>query len=171
MYDMLKPSYDEIHNACREFALRIENSRPNIKAVVGIARGGLLPAVIISHMLNKPLIVVEYSSKEGKGDDKNHANVLPTMTPEQGPVLVVDDICDSGHTLNEIVYHFTKQNVETFTAVLYYKSHEKQVMNPDLTWRTIPHDAGWVFFPYERIEFLGPDPDAATRHLQNMVRT
>lgn len=170
MYDTLKPSYEEIHNACHDFTIAIEHVIPNIKAVVGISRGGLHPAMILSHMLSKPLVVVEYSSKEGKGDDKNHTNDLPTITPEQGPVLVVDDICDSGHTLNEIVYHFTKQNVKTYTAVLYYKTHNQQVMAPDMKWRTIPANSGWVVFPWERNEVLYPDYEYPTRTLQSMVR-
>jgi len=150
----LTPSYNDIHNACVGIAGAMKATIGDVKNVIGVARGGLLPAVILSHTLNKPLIVVEYSSKAGKGDDKEQSNNLPILTPEQGPVLIVDDICDSGHTLNEIVYHFNKLGVSVVTAVLFYKTHENQVMIPDLYWRQIPSDAGWVTFPFEVTEPL-----------------
>lgn len=154
MYDNLKPSYEEIHNACVDVAAAIDATLLGIKQVVGIARGGLLPAVILSHLLNLPLLLVEYSSKNGKGDNKNHKNVLPLVEPQDGNVLVVDDICDSGGTLREVAAHFTKCGVTVYTAALYYKVQLTPQIVPDYVWKTIPLDAGWVHFPYERNEYL-----------------
>lgn len=170
MYDNLKPSYEEIHNACKDIAQRIDKSFLNITHIAGIVRGGLYPALILSHMLDAPLVTLDYSSKDGKGDNRNHRNELPKWTPEDGSVLIVDDICDSGKTLNEIVYHFTRQNVAVYTAVLYYKTHDQQTMIPDYVWKTIPYDSGWVVFPYERNEYLEPDFQGPSRHLQSLVR-
>ena len=170
MYDNLRPSYEEIHNACRDIASRVESSYLNIKQVGGIARGGLLPATILSHMLKLPLLLIDYSSKEGKGDDKNHQNVLPELTSADGNLLLVDDICDSGRTMNEIVGHFVRRHVAVYTAVLFYKTHDKQTVIPDFVWRTIPHDSGWVIFPYERNEYLYPDVEGPTRFLKSLVR-
>jgi hypoxanthine phosphoribosyltransferase len=170
MYDNLKPSYEEIHNACKEIALKVQGSNLPITRIGGVSRGGLLPAVILSHLLKLPLILIDYSSLEGKGDDKNHHNVLPELKPEGGALLIVDDICDSGKTLNELVFHYTRCNITTYTAALYYKTHDSQPMIPDFVWRTIPHDSGWVIFPYERDEFLMPDTNGPTRYLKSLVR-
>lgn len=170
MYDHLRPSYEEIHNACVDLVRAIEREMIPFKYVAGIARGGLLPAVVMSHIMNLPLLLVDYSSKEGNGDDKDHGNNLPVVTPADGPVLIVDDICDSGKTLKEIIEHFTSNNVIVYTAVLYFKTLERQLTVPDFVWRTIPHDAGWVIFPYERNELLTPDVNAPTRYLQSLVR-
>ena len=171
MYDNLRPSYEEIHNACKDISLLIDPVQLGITQVVGVARGGLLPAVILSHMLKLPLLVVDYSSKHGNGDDKNHNNALPRIDPHRGGILLVDDICDSGQTLNELALHFVECNVAVYTAVLYHKTHDKQPMTPDFTWKTIPHDAGWVIFPYERDEYLSPDFNGPTRFLQSLVRS
>jgi hypoxanthine phosphoribosyltransferase len=157
MYDYLRPSYEEIHNACKDIADRINVVELGITQVVGIARGGLLPAVILSHMLDLPLLLADYSSKNGNGDDKNHRNVLPEVFGMRGTLLIVDDICDSGKTLKEIVDHFTSVYIPVFTAVLYHKTHDNQPIVPDYVWKIIPHDSDWVIFPYERNEFLAPD--------------
>ena len=145
---VLNPSYQQLHNACVDIAKEVIKTT-SIKRIIGVARGGLLPAVIISHVADKPLTVVEYSSKAGMGDDKSHTNTLPSLKPEDGPVLIVDDICDSGHTLNEIVHHFNSIGVEVMTAVLFYKTHDNQVMIPDFTWQEISSNSGWVTFPFE----------------------
>lgn len=170
MYDNLRPSYEEIHNACMDMALQIYSTHLNIKQIIGIARGGLLPAVVLSHQLSLPLLLVEYSSKHGQGDDKNHKNILPQIDPQDGAILLVDDISDSGKTLNELGAHFTKHGVTCYTAVLYYKIPTTPQTVPDFVWRTIPHDADWIIFPYERNEYLTPDINSPTRHLQSMVR-
>lgn len=154
MYNNMNPSYEEIHNACKDIASSIDAEHLGIKQIVGIARGGLLPAVILSHLLNLPLLLVEYSSKTGNGDDKNHKNVLPLVEAQDGNVLVVDDICDSGGTLNEVAAHFTSCGVIVYTATLYYKIQLTPKIVPDYVWKTIPLDAGWVMFPYERNEYL-----------------
>ena len=51
---------------------------PNIDSVMGLPRGGLIPAVLISHELNLPFVL-----HPGKN------------------TLVVDDINDTGHTLSK----------------------------------------------------------------------
>lgn len=149
-YSFVSPSYDEIHNACVDFVNEIKRQNMEVGTIAGVARGGLVPAVILSHMLDVPLITFSYSSKAGKGDDKNHDNQLPTLENFEGTLLIVDDICDSGQTLNEVVFHFNRQQIQTRTAVLFYKVHDDQVMIPDLCWRKILPEAGWITFPFER---------------------
>lgn len=170
MYDNFRPSYEEIHNACKDIVARIQLLHLGLKSVAGVSRGGLLPATIISHMMSLPLTLIDYSSKEGKGDDRDHKNILPDVKPEDSAVLIVDDICDSGKTLSEIITHFTNRHVAVYIAVLYFKHHDKQPVTPNFVWKTIPHDAGWVIFPYERNEYLSPDVDGPSRHLQSLVR-
>ena len=57
---------------------KVLDKLPEIDSVTGIARGGLIPAVMLSHKLGVP------------------------YTQSVGPnTLVVDDICDSGVTLKD----------------------------------------------------------------------
>lgn len=139
------PSYDALHAAAITM-VREARTLGWIDAVVAPARGGFLFGVIASHKLNVPLIPVKYSSKTGRGDDKNHDNELPVI--EKGKtVLLVDDIVDSGQTLKEIVEFYTSQGVTVITAAFHYK--DGAVFHPDLYFWRIPSDSEFINFPYE----------------------
>lgn len=101
-----------VDNLCKS----IVTSGQQIKSITGIQRGGLIPAVMISHKLNIPY--VDRINKD---------------------TLVVDDIADSGHTLNN--------TVAGFTATLYYKKTSKHI--PDFYAEEIAGDSGWIIFPWE----------------------
>lgn len=120
--------------------------------VVGVARGGLIPGVIMSHMTGLPFVSIAYSSTNGAGDDRNHQNALPDVPGEQ--ILIVDDICDTSLTLKEIVDHYVSRGKIVYTAVLHYKVRVEGKHIPDFYWKKIPEDSGWVVYPFERKEIL-----------------
>lgn len=142
------PSYDALHNAAVTMVREARN-HGWIDAVLAPVRGGLFFGVIASHKLNVPLIPLEYSSKKGAGDDKNHANLLPVMSDNVKTVLLVDDIVDSGHTLKEIVefYKSFPPGVKVITAVFHYK--EGAAFVPDMYYWRIPADSEFINYPYE----------------------
>lgn len=125
--------------------------------IIGLTRGGLIPAVLISHILDVPMIAVNYSSAVGAGDNKNHQNALPAIyggtvsgtgeLPAAPNLLIVDDICDSGHTLKEVYEFYANQGHNVHTAVMYYK--EGGVFTPTLWWHWLPKDAPWIIFSWE----------------------
>ena len=82
---------------CRNIAA--SNWRPDY--VVGITRGGLLPAVLISQFFNVQCHTLKISFSEGNHCETN------TWMPEDATggrnILIVDDINDSGRTLNWLV--------------------------------------------------------------------
>lgn len=129
---------DRVTRCGKEFAL-----------IVGIARGGLFPALVISHLLNVPMQSVFYSSKQGAGENKNHENCLPELSAKPySQILIVDDIYDTGNTLAEVTNYYITQQYDISTAVLYYKEGSDQ-RKPDVYIQRIPKDAPWIVFPYE----------------------
>lgn len=138
------PSYDQLHNAAITI-VREARTYGWIDAVVAPSRGGLMFGVIASHKLNVPLIPVTYSSRVGKGDDKNHDNVLPYINAKT--ILLVDDIVDSGQTMCEIVEHYHTKGVNVITAAFHYK--EGAVMQPTVYFWRIPADSEFINYPYE----------------------
>lgn len=146
------PTYDEIHKACANFVDLFDEYGFEFKRVVGVSRGGLFPALILSHALNIPLTPVSYSSKGGKGDNKNHTNILPTFDATESPVLLVDDIVDSGLTMKEIADHLTSSGIEVYTLALFYKVRSIPTIVPNFKWRKIPENSPWVVFPFEKVE-------------------
>lgn len=136
----------------------IQTSGINITHILGVARGGLIPAVIMSHNLKKPMIPVCYSGSDGAGDDKQFTEieVLPDFE-KTDKILIVDDICDSGDTLTKMVKYYKRQKIEVYTAVLYYKDNWPQKDANESSHGYIPTFymnrigplAQWVVFPWE----------------------
>tara|TARA_Y100001938_G_C7972812_1_gene370205 strand:- start:441 stop:839 length:399 start_codon:yes stop_codon:yes gene_type:complete len=94
-------------------------------SIYGVSRGGLIPAVMISHRLGVPL----RTSLESAYIEK---------------VLVVDDIADTGRTLEQL------KRLEVFKnsmfATLDY--HRQSVVEPDF-WVNEKGDK-WIVYPWER---------------------
>lgn len=150
MYDpivLLEPTYEEVHNACVRFVQQLHTLDMMFDCVAGLSRGGLIPATIISHLLGLPLVCLEYSSKIGKGNNKNHNNALPVIP--HGLVLIVDDICDTGHTLKEIKQYYERTN-GIYSFVLYYKKLIIPNFHPDFSAWNVPEGSGWITFPWEK---------------------
>jgi len=117
--------------------------------IVGVARGGLIPAIILSHKLGLPLTCADYSSKAGAGDDKRGEEILPDL-PYGSSILIVDDIADTGKTLEEIEDVYILRGHKVFTAALYYKKWDVEPhFTPTFYAKEIPEDAPWVVFPWE----------------------
>lgn len=141
------PAYAEIDSACCELYDQ-HVKYLGITHIVGVSRGGLVPAVVLSHLASVPLIPVSYSAKEGKGDGRNHTNVVPQFNRDD-VILIVDDIADSGYTLKELVESIQPQVSQVYTTSLYYKI--TSVYQPDFWCWTIGEKEldQWVWFPWE----------------------
>ena len=114
-------SWDDVENAVNDLCNKIRFDQINIDSVHGIARGGLIPAVLISHKLGLP-----YVQAVGKN------------------TLVVDDICDSGVTLEKAP--------GVWTAVLHYKPHTS-CFQPTM-WAEIHEGNEWLIYPWETKDSL-----------------
>jgi hypoxanthine phosphoribosyltransferase len=153
-YDIYNPSYECIHNACKNWVVNFSRFVTKFDQVVGLSRGGLIPGVIVSHMLEVPFTPISYSSAAGAGDNKDHTNVWSLPDVEGTTILVVDDICDTGLTLKDVVDHYKNKGKVVYTAVLHYKVRENGPHVPDFYWQKIPVDSPWVIYPFERTEKL-----------------
>lgn len=155
----LRPTYNQLHDACQLLADQVNRDADIFVPdyIVGLTRGGLPIAVMLSHMMNDiPVMPINYSSTKGRGDDKNHTNKLPPILKDDGKevtapnLLIVDDICDSGYTLMEVVHHYAQVGHRLRAMAVYYKIHDKPPIRPDYYWTEIPEDAKWVLFPWEK---------------------
>ena len=114
-------SWDDVDDLVNDLCDKIRFDQPNIDSVHGIARGGLIPAVLISHKLGLP-----YVQAVGKN------------------TLVVDDICDTGVTL--------EKGPGVYTAVLHYKPHTS-CFQPTM-WSEIHEGDEWLIYPWETKDSL-----------------
>ena len=93
----------------------------DIKFIYGLKRGGLIPAVMLSHITG--ITMVNDCSSYGAWQ-----------------VLIVDDICDSGKTLQEYK--------EYTTAVLHHKPHTS-CFTPTI-YANLHKGDEWIIYPWER---------------------
>ena len=152
----ITPSWDDIEIATKSLVDLMLSDGFVPEYVIGLSRGGLTPAVIASQMMNIPLISVSYSSKIGVGDQRNHENFLPDVGEDlkvgtgilKPPVVIIDDIIDSGHTMVEVNTHYVGHGHQVCTMAIYHK--ESSVFVPDFSYYRLPKDAPFINFPWER---------------------
>ena len=143
--------FDEIRIFARIIARRVED-RENITHVIGLARGGLIPATIMSYALDKPLLSYGINSYEGSKKTENfHINQsinLKELKEKNNNlhVLVVDDICDTGDTMVHVTNQLALGNIPYTTACICTK--EKFTHWLDHYGTVIP-DNKWVVSPWE----------------------
>ncbi|GAA1689667.1 phosphoribosyltransferase [Microbacterium sediminicola] len=118
------------------------------EVVVAIARGGLLPGGAIAYglgMKNCGAINVEFYT--GIGTVLPAPELLPPeldMTYLEGRrVLLVDDVADSGRTLDLAVRLLADQGAEVRSAVIYTKP--TTIIQPDYSWKNTDL---WIDFPW-----------------------
>ncbi|GAA3398264.1 phosphoribosyltransferase [Cryptosporangium minutisporangium] len=144
-------TWDLFGTASRELATQIAEDGYRPEIVLAIARGGLLPAGALAYALevkNVATINVEFYT----GVEERLA--VPVMLPPVpevvdlagARVLIVDDVADTGRTL-EVVYEFCAAHVaEARTAVLYEKP--QSVVRCEYVWRRTDR---WINFPWSTL--------------------
>ena len=121
--------------------------------IIGIGRGGLAPAVYLSHATGLPMLSVDYSSKV---DDFAEAPLvrLAERTRAGEKLLFVDDINDSGRTIAHIRGTLAAAGataaVMRFATLIDNASSAERV---DYRARTIDRreTKDWFVFPWEAV--------------------
>ena len=141
----------EFGDASRDLAHEVLASGFEPEVVVAIARGGLLLAGSISYALGvKSCGALNVEFYTGIGEKLPDPIVLPPLLDESSlhgkRVLLVDDVSDSGRTLDMVVQLLKASGADVRSIVLYTKPgtmHE-----PDYTWRRTPL---WITFPWSAL--------------------
>jgi hypoxanthine phosphoribosyltransferase len=147
-------SWDEAYRLAKTLAGKIKSSGFKPDLVIGIARGGLVPArVVCDFLLQKDLasIKVEHwgiAATLGKAKIK-----FPLPIDISGKkILIVDDVADTGDTYSVVMDYIKEKNPgEVRTAVLQYKTCSTFV--PDY-WAEKHEDWKWIIYPWAVYEDL-----------------
>lgn len=153
-------TWSDIETCCRSISNYISEDGIKINAIIGLSRGGLVPATIVAHLLKVREVMVHgyhsYDDSTNMRDSSNPHGVmyqdvlydLRKSMPGRN-ILIVDDLCDHGITMKGLVDRTAKKfhrgAVNILTAALYVKEHSRFV--PDYTGQTCGND--WLIFPWE----------------------
>lgn len=124
--------YDEIETFC--LSKREQLTREGVGLILGVLRGGGIPALMLSQMLGIPVDFVHYDRQGAKAEIKNEAafSLIHTCIEQGKKVLLVEDIAGVGRTLihcHEYVLSIVKDRSLVKTLALVY--HESSRMKPD----------------------------------------
>lgn len=142
-------SWEQIHKDIDVLASNIKN----IDAIVGVGRGGLIPATLLSYKLDVKIInnfQLQSYNDTGVAEDfkiwqQPAENFIKSLS-NKATILVVDDLSDKGKTLEYIRRYFDKIDVKLRFATLYIKKDTTFV--PNLYVRSYSTEE-WLVFPWE----------------------
>ena len=124
--------------------------------VIGISRGGLIPAVYLSNQLEiREVCAVGVRSYVETSQSKLTWYQTPPTISSGAKILLVDDLCDTGDTMVAVRDSLQKNgdeiihDLEIVTATIFYKPKSKY--RPDAYWQTVKNDH-WVVFPWEKTD-------------------
>jgi hypoxanthine phosphoribosyltransferase len=138
-------------NLVSALAEKIRGSGTEYDLVVGIARGGIPVAMVISDELGVGIDIINVKSYTGIAKRKA-PRIVSTLTEEvKGKkVLVVDDLVDEGDTMKTVLTFLRKMRpAQLSTAVIFRKPWSK--LEPRFHLETVDE---WIVFPWEIKETL-----------------
>ncbi len=133
-------SWDELHRTARALAWRLSELGP-FEGIVAVARGGLVPAAIVSRELEIRMVdtvcISTYDHKD-KGDSK----ILKTLAGDGTGWLIVDDLVDTGRTARIV----RDMLPEAHFATVYAKPAGRPLVDTFVT--EVSQDT-WILFPWD----------------------
>ncbi|MBE0689607.1 MAG: phosphoribosyltransferase [Anaerolineae bacterium] len=106
-------------------------SLPAVDYVVGIATGGIVPACLIAHQLDKPLALMHIQHRAKDNTPIYEPPLLvtsPNLPVEARRILLVDDVCVSGKTMQIAKQVLGDRNITT----LVMKGAADHVLFPEI---------------------------------------
>jgi len=134
-------------NSLNKIINQIKNSNWSPNVIFSINRGGCIPGIYLSHRLNLKHKVIDIQLRDGnKSPD---LKIINENFKEFDNILLVDDINDSGKTLN-IIYNLYKDSLKNiYNATLIY--NEESIVKTNFYGKKIKRseDFNWYVFPWE----------------------
>ncbi len=144
-------SWNLIYNSLLDLANLIQNSGFVPEVIVGVSRGGWVPARILSDLMeNSNLDTVTTKFYVGINQTKPEPQITQELSSsvEGKTVLLVDDLVDSGKSLKLVISYLKNKDASGVkTATLYRKPWS--VVVPDYC---IKETGAWVVFPWDQKE-------------------
>jgi hypoxanthine phosphoribosyltransferase len=146
--ELLIPSWEQIYSLLLKLAEKIRKSSFTPDLIVGVAKGGWIPARILSDLLEVPElanVTAEFYVGIAKTKPEPAITQPVSVSVKGKKALVVDDLADTGKSLKRIISHLENQGAkEVRIAAIYCKPWS--ITEPDYYEK---ETSQWVVFPWE----------------------
>jgi xanthine phosphoribosyltransferase len=150
-------SWDQIHRDSRALAWRLDKRGPgkdgSWTAIVAITRGGMAPAMIVARELDiRQVTTISIRSYDHQSQS---APVIlnqppPEMMGDGTGILVIDDLVDTGKTLEVVRAMYPNAHF----ATVYAKPKGEPMVDTFIT--GVSQDT-WIFFPWDMaLQYVEP---------------
>jgi hypoxanthine phosphoribosyltransferase len=142
-------STGQMRNALLQIEDQMVHSNWMPSMVIGINRGGLIPSVYLSHRLRVPHESITVKLRDDVKATKPDLSQLEKSFAFQHKILIVDDINDSGDTLQYIEQNFGRPKDKVRFAVLVNNKPSKTIVDYfgyEINKEEVP---SWIVFPWE----------------------
>jgi hypoxanthine phosphoribosyltransferase len=157
----LHVDWEQYYRLIERLAVIVHESGYAFDSLVCLARGGMRVGDVLSRVFEVPLAILATSSyREDGGTVAGELDIADDITSTGGEpwgrVLLVDDLVDSGNTLERVAEHLRggfPMIEEIRSAVIWFKASSS--VAPDYY---VEHLAGnpWIHQPFERYDRLRP---------------
>lgn len=153
-------TWERFGEASRELGAEVLAGGFAPEVVIAIARGGLTLAGAIAYAMDvKACGALNVEFYTGMEETLPEPVVLPPMLDGGAmrgkKVLLVDDVSDSGRTLDLVAHLLEDMGAEVKTVCLYTKP--RTIREPDFFWRAT---ANWIAFPWSAKPPVTAEADA-----------
>lgn len=149
-------SWDQIHRDARALAWRLDGKGPDNgswRAIVAITRGGMAPAMIVARELDvRTVDTISVKSYDHQSQSKAQVLKSPDadMMGDGTGILVIDDLVDSGKTLELVRELYPRAHF----ATVYAKPKGEPQVDTFIT--GVSQDT-WIFFPWDMaLQYVEP---------------
>ena len=151
-------TWEDVEAGCISIANKVGDTQ--IDLIIGLARGGLIPARLLAQYLDVPRImcmgISSYNGQEKTNRIVTYQQIGQSLQYGIGEkklisesnILVVDDLSDTGDTFAYALLELCETNTPRSikSAALYVKPDAKYI--PDLYYRKLKTNP-WIVFPWE----------------------
>ena len=153
---MIRYDWENVNRAVVGLYIQLQRelarNEEELVTIIGIQRGGLIPAVMLSHAFNVEMQPLIWQTRDqAKHTDPDSLCKIVYGCKRGKAILIVDDIVDSGKTFNDIRRHISFCNAINPASIYYAALIEKSTAKLDMPIlsHTFTDSDAWVYFPWE----------------------
>ena len=130
--------WDDIENLVKKTVLKIKKNNKKYDLIIGIKKGGIIPAILISRELD--INDIEFITIR-----KNKIFRFNKFHKDKKYLLIIDDIYDTGKTFSIVNEYFKRFEYDYACLISRYRIPDN---NKIVTGKVLNHKK-WIVFPWE----------------------